>query len=94
MKTSQPWRDALKWSRLLCRLGVAVGVRVTARRVIKLREVDADLCEGCGAEIMPEVCCCGLEQPHDWWADNHPFVPMGCNCMRRATARAVEAMGR
>lgn len=37
-------------------------------------------CSGCGKEIDPRVCQCGFAAT-DHEAD-HPFVPMGCDCLR------------
>lgn len=39
-------------------------------------------CSGCGNEIDPDCCGCGdSKESHSGW-DGHPFVPMGCDCMR------------
>lgn len=49
-------------------------------------------CGGCGQEIDPEVCGCGSSRQGHGWGDGHPFIPMGCDCMRaRAPAPASEA---
>lgn len=42
-----------------------------------------EICDGCGNEIDPECCGCGEERDcHDSMWSGHPFVPMGCDCMR------------
>ena len=50
------------------------------------------ICEGCGEEIDPEVCGCGVEaNRHSAWNEGHVFVPMGCECSRdRAPAEGSE----
>ena len=42
------------------------------------------LCSGCNNLIDAEVCYCGTELKHhgDVWSEGHPFVPMGCDCLR------------
>ena len=40
-----------------------------------------DICGGCGERIHEDLCWCGsLEEDHNWYADPHPFTPMGCTC--------------
>ncbi len=82
MRPDQGWRNALKHARRVKRQGHAVGVRTTAREILDLRAVGEDICDGCGAVILPEVCGCGSDCRHHSWGDGHPFVPMGCNCYR------------
>lgn len=45
-------------------------------------------CTGCGQEIDPEVCQCGQSINHGY--DNHPIVPMGCDCWRRSWEESDE----
>lgn len=78
------WREALRVARRMVRRGVAVGVRVTARRIVALQERGEELCEDCGCETLPDVCCCGSTLDEHGWGNEHPFVPMGCDCYRRA----------
>lgn len=40
-------------------------------------------CPDCMALIDPETCGCGSgPDGHSAYTDGHPFVPMGCNCLR------------
>lgn len=39
-------------------------------------------CSGCNQEIDPDTCWCGQSIDHGY--DNHPVVPMGCDCYRDA----------
>lgn len=83
MRTSKQWHDALKQARLMRRWGLRAGARVTARRIVALREVGEDLCVGCGNRILPDVCGCGSDLKGHGFDDGHPFVPMGCDCLRQ-----------
>lgn len=48
----------------------------------RLRAGGMTFCSGCGREIDPETCGCG-EGRHDYDSNTgHPFVPMGCSCLR------------
>lgn len=38
-------------------------------------------CEQCGQEIDPDTCACGLSKS-EHGLEEHPFIPMGCNCYR------------
>ena len=38
-------------------------------------------CEQCGQEIDPDTCVCGLSKD-EHGLEEHPFIPMGCNCYR------------
>lgn len=39
-------------------------------------------CPDCGNEIDPDCCGCGeLREGHSNYS-GHPFVPMGCDCLR------------
>jgi len=42
------------------------------------------VCEGCGREIDPDCCGCGDSKEHhaSAFSAGHPFVPMGCDCLR------------
>lgn len=44
-----------------------------------IESITAPHCEGCGSEVDPTTCWCGSECGG---RDGHPFVEMGCNCMR------------
>lgn len=46
---------------------------------LTIESITAPHCEGCGAEVDPTTCWCGSECDG---RDGHPFVEMGCNCMR------------
>jgi hypothetical protein len=37
-------------------------------------------CKGCGEMVEPDICWCGQSIDHGY--DNHPAIPMGCNCYR------------
>jgi len=39
-------------------------------------------CGGCGNEIDPTTCCCGEFEKDHRFIMEHPFVPMGCDCLR------------
>lgn len=43
------------------------------------------ICPGCHEECDPEMCWCGDYRKGHSGYDGHPFVPMGCNCIRNAT---------
>jgi hypothetical protein len=46
-----------------------------------LRMVQIHHCLSCGNEIARSVCQCGVRlDDHD--RVEHPFVPMGCDCLR------------
>lgn len=92
MRPSRDWRGALRVARHMVRRGIAVGVRVTARRIVALREHGEELCYGCGCETLPDVCGCGSARDDHGWGDGHPFVPIGCDCFRRAAAACKEAL--
>ena len=39
-------------------------------------------CLGCGREIDLDFCWCGSHRASHGLSDNHPFIPMGCDCHR------------
>ena len=39
-------------------------------------------CPNCAEEIDPRVCWCGAPAENHSSADNHGFIPSGCNCAR------------
>jgi len=39
------------------------------------------ICKGCGKEHDPDVCWCGTPLDQHTY-EEHPFVPMGCDCYR------------
>ena len=50
-------------------------------------DIDSDveerpICPGCGNQIDPTVCCCGSDVEYHHESENHPFIPMGCDCHR------------
>lgn len=51
---------------------------------------DITKCHGCGNEIDPDTCWCGLFK-HDGH-DGHFFVPIGCTCYK-AKKHSFIAMG-
>lgn len=40
-----------------------------------------EVCSGCGQEIDPDTCGCGLPITHSGW-EGHSPIPMGCDCFR------------
>lgn len=42
------------------------------------------ICTGCLQRIDPDVCGCGVSRKHhgNVFDAGHPFVPMGCDCLR------------
>jgi len=48
-------------------------------------------CPGCGNEIVPDVCHCGITKSHHTQRD-HPFVPMGCDCKPPALRTVFAAL--
>lgn len=41
------------------------------------------ICPGCKNELLdPDVCYCGSSKSDHSGYDNHPFVPIGCDCLR------------
>jgi hypothetical protein len=45
-------------------------------------------CDGCGKEIDPDTCGCGERGEGHGYHSGHPFVPMGCSCLRFGHADA------
>ena len=46
------------------------------------RLAPVDRCRWCKNEIDPDCCWCGVGPEDHGVYDNHPFVPMGCDCGR------------
>lgn len=45
-----------------------------------LEDMELPVCPGCGNEIDPDVCHCGItRENHNAW-EGHTFVPAGCDC--------------
>lgn len=56
-------------------------------RRLMARSRHRDLCSGCGKEIDESTCWCGdAIDKRGTWHDNHPPVPMGCECYRVESA--------
>lgn len=51
-------------------------------------------CPGCGNELRePDLCYCGeVELAHNGWT-GHPFVPMGCDCLRNTEQERTAPAG-
>lgn len=46
-----------------------------------------ETCPGCGSDIDPETCWCGIaiaDHDHDPLMTQCPCIPMGCACYRSA----------
>jgi len=53
------------------------------RPVMSAPRPKLEVCRGCGEEIDPGVCWCGMQpDAHNPWYDGHSPVPMGCQCGR------------
>ena len=52
----------------------------------------ADQCPGCGNEIDPDTCWCGVaEADHNYYNDPHSFTPIGCTCGYAKTEGETDA---
>lgn len=54
--------------------------------------IERPRCVGCGEEIDPTTCHCGIETDYPGH-DNHYPVPMGCNCHRRELDEIAAGFG-
>lgn len=52
------------------------------RRFKIFREPERDRCPDCKNEIDPDWCHCGDSKEAHAFDHGHPFVPMGCDCLR------------
>lgn len=48
-----------------------------------------EICHGCGNEIDPDVCWCGILMKYHYTCSDHSPVPLGCDCGRCATPTSV-----
>jgi hypothetical protein len=69
-----------EWAQALA-AGLQSAIAEIDRMTADLEHATGPHCSSCGNAIDPDCCWCGTEEKHHH-AEEHGFVPMGCDCSR------------